>query len=73
MKKIYLSTLLFTHLFKSQATDNQDSARFFNSKMGTLRAVHILLTVGNLIRDTILNPLKEEKIFWHFKAMVSFL
>lgn len=44
----------------------------FTQFMGTLRAFHILLTVGNLIRDTILNPFKKEKMFWHFKAMVSF-
>ena len=33
MKKIYLLTLLLTYLFKSQATDSQDSIRFFNSKI----------------------------------------
>jgi len=33
MKKIYLLTLLLTYLFKSQATDSQDSTRFYNSKI----------------------------------------
>lgn len=30
---MYLLTLLLTYLFKSQATDNQYSTRFFNSKI----------------------------------------